>query len=54
MGVQNKSTKRKQFSSEFKRGAIGLVIEGGLSISYAARNLGLKDNRLRRWKQEAG
>jgi transposase len=44
MGVQSKSTKRKQFSSEFKREAVLLVTESGLSIAQAARDLGLNDN----------
>ncbi len=33
MGVQSKLTKRKQYSSEFKREAVRLVTEGGLSIA---------------------
>ncbi len=44
MGVQHKPTKRKQYSSEFKREAVRLVTEGGLSIAQAARDLGLDDN----------
>ena len=53
MGVQHKLTKRKQFSSEFKREAVRLVTEGGLSIAQAARDLGLNDNMVSRWKKEA-
>ena len=53
MGVQNKSSKRKQFSSEFKREAIRLVTEGGLSIAQVSRDLGLNDNMVSRWKKEA-
>ncbi len=41
MRVQSKPSKRKQFSSEFKREAVRLVTEGGLSIAQAARDLGL-------------
>lgn len=44
MGVQHKHTNRKQYSSEFKREAVRLVTEGGLSIAQAARDLGLDDN----------
>ena len=33
MGVQYKPTKRKQYSSEFKREAVRLVTEDGLSIA---------------------
>ena len=53
MGVQHKPTKRKQYSSEFKREAVRLVTEGGLSIAQAARDLGLDDNMVSRWKKEA-
>jgi len=53
MGVQHKLSKRKQYSSEFKREAVHLVTEGGLSIAQAARDLGLNDNMVSRWKKEA-
>ncbi len=53
MGVQSKSTQRKPFSSEFKREAVRLVTEGGLSIAQVARDLGLNDNMVGRWKQES-
>jgi transposase len=46
-------SKRKQYSSEFKREAVRLVTEGGLSIAQAARDLGLDDNMASRWKKEA-
>ena len=53
MGIQHQSSKRKQYSSEFKREAVGLVTESGLSIAQAARDLGLNDNMVSRWKKEA-
>ena len=53
MGTQHKATKRKQYSSEFKREAVRLVTEGGLSIAQAARDLDLDDNMVSRWKKEA-
>ena len=53
MGVQHKVSNRKQYSSEFKREAVRLVTEGGLSIAQAARDLGLNDNMVSRWKKEA-
>jgi transposase len=53
MGVQHKSTSRKQYSSEFKREAVRLVTEGGLSMAQVARDLGLNDNLISRWKKEA-
>src|SRR5688500_12739498 len=53
MGIQQKTINRKQYSSEFKREAVRLVTEGGLSIAQAARDLGLHDNMVSRWKKEA-
>ena len=53
MAVQHKAIKRKQYSSEFKREAVRLVTEGGLSIAQVARDLGLNDNLVSRWKKEA-
>ena len=53
MGVSYKSIKRKQYSGEFKREAVRLVTEGGLSIAQVARDLGLNDNLIGRWKKEA-
>ena len=53
MGVQRKSSKRKQYTPEFKREAVRLVTEGGLSMAQVARDLGLDDNLVSRWKKEA-
>jgi len=53
MGIQQKAARRKQYSSEFKREAVRLVTEGGLSIAQVARDLGLDDNMVSRWKKEA-
>lgn len=43
---------RKQYSNEFKHGAVRLVTEQGLSLAQAARDLGIDDNLLGRWKKE--
>ena len=43
---------RKQYTKEFKHEAVRLVTEQGLSIAQAARDLGLNDNLLSRWKKE--
>ncbi len=43
---------RKQYSSEFKQQAVRMVTEQGLSLAQAARDLGLNDNMLSRWKKE--
>ena len=53
MGIQQKTINRKQYSSEFKREAVRLVTEGGLSMAQVARDLGLNDNKVSRWKKEA-
>ena len=43
--------KRRTHSEEFKREAVKLVHEQGLSIAEASRNLGIHPNLLRSWKQ---
>ena len=43
---------RRQFSREFKVEAVKLVAERGVSISQAARDLGLGETVLRRWVRE--
>ena len=53
MGIQQKTINRRQYSSEFKREAVCLVTEGGLSMAQVARDLGLNDNMVSRWKKEA-
>ena len=53
MGVQRKTGKRQQYTPEFKREAVRLVTEGGLSMAQVARDLGLTDNLVSRWKKEA-
>jgi transposase-like protein len=53
MGIQQKTISRKQYSSQFKREAVRLVTEGGLSMAQVARDLGLNDNLVSRWKKEA-
>jgi transposase len=40
---------RRKFSNEYKLEAVKLVLEGGLSISQAARDLGLGASTLDRW-----
>ena len=46
------AVKRKQYTKEFKHQAVRLVTEQGLSIAQAARDLGINDNLLSRWKKE--
>jgi len=45
---------RKEYTPEFKREAVALVIEQGYTLVGAARNLGIKRDMLRRWKREVG
>lgn len=44
--------RRKQHTAEFKRQAVLLVTEQGLSVAEAMKRLGLQGNLLYRWKQE--
>ncbi|MFQ5674147.1 MAG: transposase [Nitrospinales bacterium] len=44
--------KRRSFSKAFKLEAVRLVIDGGESIARVARDLGVRDTILGRWKQE--
>lgn len=44
--------KRKSYSREFKLEAVSMVTEGGVSMAQAARDLGISENSLWRWKKE--
>lgn len=44
--------RRRSFSREFKVEAVRLVTEGGLSLSQAARDLGIRESVLGRWKKQ--
>jgi transposase len=43
---------RRVFSPEFKREAVALVRERGVTVRQAARDLGLHENLLRRWVKQ--
>ena len=45
-------SKRKQYSKQFKKDAINLIIKEGYKISEAARNLEIQHSTLRRWTKE--
>ena len=47
-----KKRQRRTFTAEFKRDAVKLVTEQGYTIAGAARNLGIGQNLLGRWKQK--
>ena len=46
-------SKRRKFSAEFKRGAVEQASQPGVSCAQVARELGIRDTLLTRWKQEA-
>ncbi len=41
--------KRKQYTEEYKREAVGLVAEHGYSYAEAGRSLGINGNMINRW-----
>lgn len=43
---------RRQFSREFKREAVHLVVDRGVSFAQAARDLDVHQTVLRRWVQQ--
>ncbi len=46
-------SKRRKFSVEFKRGAVEQASQSGVSCAQVARELGIRDTLLTRWKREA-
>jgi transposase len=44
--------KRRKYTQEFKEEAVKLITEQGYQIAEAARNLGVNENMLGRWKHE--
>ncbi|MGE8270346.1 MAG: IS3 family transposase [Stenotrophomonas geniculata] len=46
-------SKRRKFSAEFKRGAVEQASQPGVSCAQVARELGVRDTLLTRWKREA-
>ena len=45
-------SQRRNFSEEFKREAVGLTRQPGISVSQVARELGVGSNLLFRWRRE--
>ncbi len=45
-------TARKSYTAEFKREAVRLITEGGLSEAQAARDLGVCRSLLGKWKRQ--
>jgi len=46
------SKKRRQFDRAFKLEAVRLVVEESRSVASVARDLGIAENLLYRWKQQ--
>ena len=46
------SSKRKSYSPEFKRNAVNLLLEGKRKNSEIARDLGIHENLLYKWRIE--
>jgi transposase len=44
--------KRKRYTDEFKREAVGLTRQPGSSVSQVARDIGVNANQLWRWRRE--
>jgi transposase len=44
---------RRNFTAEFKHEAVKLVLERGMTVAQAARDLGLHENVLRKWVKDA-
>ena len=44
--------RRRRYDREFKEGAVRLVIEGGQTLAGTAKDLGITENMLGRWKKE--
>ena len=50
--MTTQSSKRRNYTEDFKRDAVTLVTDQGYKVSEAARSLGIGDGLLRRWRQE--
>ena len=46
------TAQRRQYTPEFKREAVRLVTEGGVSMARAARDLGVSRSLLAKWKKQ--
>jgi transposase len=44
--------KRRKYDREFKVEAVKLVTEGGRGVAEAARNLGIHENLLYKWREK--
>lgn len=51
---ESKLRVRRTFTAEFKREAVELIRQQGLSVAEAARRLDVRETLLRRWRKELG
>ena len=52
--MEKQKTTRREYTAEFKQNAVRLITENGLSVAQVARDLGVNENMLHRWKQQLG
>ena len=50
--MTTETSKRRNYTEDFKRDAVALVTDQGYKVSEAARSLGVGDGLLRRWRQQ--
>lgn len=48
------TTERRRYAEEFKREAVRLMETGGKPVAQIARDLGINDNNLYRWRELYG
>ncbi len=48
------TTERKSYTEEFKREAVRLMESSGKPVAQLARDLGINDNNLYRWRGQYG
>jgi len=51
-GIQLTDQKRRQYTTEFKKEAVGLATNQGYAITEAAKSLGIRSQILGRWRRE--
>jgi transposase len=45
------SEKRRTYDKEFKRSAVKMILEGGMSVNRVSKDLGVNENSLHNWKR---
>lgn len=50
--LTNMGTQRRTYSAEYKREALRLIEEQGMSKAQVARDLGIRDNLLSKWQKQ--